>query len=93
MKTRTGFVSNSSSSSFVLARNVVSEKQLGHIQDHLAYAKLKGWQQGYTSDYDAWDITVTDTEIRGYTSMDNFDMREFLDYVGVPTTAVTWGEY
>ena len=90
MKTRTGFVSNSSSSSFVLNRHYVSQAQVDYIENHIAHAKMHGWQEGYTDPYDAWTITVTDSEVRGDTCMDNFSMQEFMDQIGVPAHAVTW---
>jgi len=94
MKARTGFVSNSSSSSFVIDRDYVSKKQLDKIVNHIDVSKELeteddefGW---YNDQEDAWTIETTDTEIRGDTHMDNFDMTHFLRQIGIPDCAIQW---
>ena len=89
MKTRSGFVSNSSSSSFIISLDDITGKQLKQIRDHRHYGKKLGLE--YADD--EWNISVTDTHVKGDTIMDNFDMREFLDKIGVPEEAVQWDEY
>jgi hypothetical protein len=79
MKIRIGFVSNSSSSSFVIPLHYISAFQLEQIKNH-----------GTQADGDAWGINVTETTVEGSTSMDNFDMHHFLYEIGVPEARVTW---
>ena len=84
MKQRKGFVSNSSSSSFVIHRSDLTRLQLVAIRHHTTVAR---W---FCMDYcdDAWRIEEGDVEISGFTFMDNFNMSEFLDEIGV--TKVKW---
>lgn len=77
MKQRTGFVSNSSSSSFIIKRKYVSEDMLEKILDHKEKAG-----------YDAWNITVEDKEIICSTDMNNFDLMEYVINIGVPFDAI-----
>jgi|688.fasta_scaffold37874_8 hypothetical protein len=79
MKIRIGFVSNSSSSSFVIPLIKITAKQLVDIVNH----------SDHTND-NPWTITVTTHTVEGYTSMDNFDMREFLVNIGVEEDIVNW---
>jgi len=83
MKTRTGFVSNSSASSFALPLASVTEEQLAHIRDHIRYAKEQWPNKFDDDDWDAWTIYVTEERVIGYTMMDNFDMLTFLRYLGI----------
>jgi hypothetical protein len=72
MKTRQGFVSNSSSSSFVAVKSRLSELQLELIRKHRFFAGEE-----------AWYITEDDDFIKGKTCMDNFDMSDYLETIGV----------
>ena len=97
MKVRIGFVSNSSSASFVVKKAVLSELQVRAIKEHMTVAQSLPFQLlleafdeepdgfGYSAcnPSDAWGITEDETSIRGETSMDNFDMHEFLKVIGV----------
>jgi len=42
---------------------------------------------------DGWKINEVDGFITGETSMDNFNMAEFLDIIGVHAKQITWGVY
>ena len=78
MKTRHGFISNSSSSSFVIRdSSILSKRQIEAIRDHGIIAK-----------YDAWEIKEEFGTITGFTWMDNFDMEQYLTDIGVPSNAV-----
>ncbi len=96
MKKRMGFVSNSSASSFVIDRDYVSRKQLDHIENHIEFSKHVtpeeeewGW---CNREDDAWCIDVTQTEVCGCVDMDNFDMRHFLQAIGIPEKAIAWDD-
>ena len=66
MKLRQGFVSNSSSSSFLLNRYYLSEHQVEQIKNHIKVA-LEAVKQNkearklfiYPNDGDAWNVEVT----------------------------------
>lgn len=94
MKTRLGFVSNSSSSSFVINKNFLTEKQIEQIWNH--FIILCGtdcfYEADYFSDYDEWNITEDEDEIKGTTMMDNLDMKFFLDWIGVPNKYIKWSD-
>lgn len=84
MKLRFGFVSNSSSSSFVIKVKDITGKQLAEI---------------LTNDYtdqpfgDSWDIECNKCVVKGSVFMDNYSMRKFLDKIGVNPDVVEWGGY
>jgi hypothetical protein len=71
MKIRTGFVSNSSSSSFIVSLNNISAAQL---------LKLKEYNGS-----DSWTFTVDENnmELHGYTNMDNNDLSEYMEKHGI----------
>jgi len=87
MKLRKGFVSNSSSSSFVIPLKDITGLQLSMIIKHSEVACVLG---GY--DYeDAWDIEIEGVIVRGKTFMDNFDMQHFLiNVVGIDEQLISW---
>lgn len=76
MKIRNGFVSNSSSSSFVVALSVLTDAERRIILCYNSTAEES--ENGYGRD--SWDIHE-DTKrgvIHGFTSMDNGDLETFL---------------
>ena len=81
MKIRIGFVSNSSSSSFVIKLEDLTGKQVSLIRNHIFLAKD-----------DPWTITETKETISGFTSMDNFDMRNYLSEIGIKDKDIDWGD-
>jgi hypothetical protein len=90
MKYRNGFVSNSSSASFVLEKKFCSEVQLEMVKNHLVEGKALGMEEdaGYVfHDYDSWSLEEKESIIEGYTSMTNFPMDEFFPKIGIPSKA------
>jgi len=88
IKIRNGFVSNSSSSSFIISKNELTPKQIYSINNHIeiaVYLGMKTWDS-------PWDISENEEHIKGYTYMDNFDMHEFLEKIGVDIDKVEWSE-
>jgi hypothetical protein len=77
MKLRDGFVSNSSSSSFLIRGKNLTEKQRNQIENHIYFGKKLGVE--YAEDEDAWNIIhLPSGNIRVWTTMNNFDFGEFL---------------
>lgn len=95
MKIRSGFVSNSSSSSFVIFKDKLTEEQINKIKDHYNISKMM-CEQGTRIEYfysyeDCWDINETNLTIEGYTPMDNFSMYSYLiEFLGVNPELIIW---
>jgi len=93
VKTRNGFVSNSSSSSFVIRKEHLTKKQIEKIINHTYHAKqMSGSSEEYSRYgwYEQWRIDDREDVIYGYTSMDNFNMYNFLEDIGVDMDKVTF---
>ena len=77
MKTRFGFVSNSSSSSFVIKKQFLSPEQVAEILRPATKSEdmWDGWAE--------WVLRETDTLITGYTYMDNFDYNDRFKAMGI----------
>jgi len=88
VKIRMGFVSNSSSSSFVINLKDLSPIQIYLIENH----SEMGIEIGVPNHECEWQITVEDDRIKGYTTMDNFDMQEFFEKIGVSNEIVVWDD-
>jgi len=84
MKIRCGFVSNSSDASFAIPLDRITKWQVEAICRHSALGGMLGIE--YADD--AWSIMVTEKYVLGDTSMDNFDMDEFFDCIGIPKEVV-----
>lgn len=91
MKVRRDFVTNSSSSSFLISKKHLDEDQLKAIREHYELGKKMGmvdlkWDS-------PWDIEENDNFITGYTFMDNFNMYDFLNKIDVNDKDIKWGEF
>ncbi len=90
MKTRNGFVSNSSSSSFVISLDDLTEAQVRQIRDHensLTFRKhvsdrvTESKEPGayhWDGTQDGWEVKEVDNRLWVYTAMTNFDIEPFL---------------
>jgi hypothetical protein len=83
MKIRNGFVSNSSSSSFVIQKTKLTSEQIAKIKNHREYISAL---------CDEWRIRDFSGILFGATNMDNFDMESFLDLIGVSNSDIEWGD-
>ena len=85
MKVRKDFVTNSSSSSFIISKKYLSPHQIESIYSHNNFCtELLDFP---------WHINENKDYVTGYVSMDNFDMYTYLENIGVPMQVVRWGEY
>ena len=102
MKIRHGFVSNSSSSSFVLYKPKMTKKQINSVKNHMEYwneiedseAKFLIYTRWLKNDdMDAWEVTENDHNLTVETSMDNFNMEELFRHIGLRMDAIISKEY
>jgi len=92
MKIRNGFVSNSSSASFCIVKSDLTPLQLDMIRNGEKYLNIMTdarYLDFYNKD-DYWDICEDLEEIKGHTTIDNFDMRSYLTYIGVESSYIKW---
>ena len=91
MKLKSDFVTNSSSSSFVIKKKHLTKKQIMMIHDHMEIGKMladyldKKMYYGpfSVSMTDQWSIEEYSYQIEFDVFMDNFDMWWFLKEIGV----------
>jgi hypothetical protein len=99
MKIRIAFVANSSSGSFIIHKEKLTEKQLDHIRNHVMYANMKARQYPHDEswkdlscgniEFNWWHLIESDTTIKASTFMTNFDLYSFCLKIGVPKEALT----
>lgn len=101
MKIRNGFVSNSSSSSFVILKDALSNNQIDMILNYQYYVEEIFKNDNITKDekerfeyydYYPWKIIEYEDFIFGETSMDNFDMSNYLYHIKVDRSMICWDD-
>ena len=96
MKIRSGFVSNSSSSSFVVMKSSISALNADRLCEHIGYAKEIGDPEFRVIRDDTgeiieegWQVIDQGKSFLCTTSMDNFDLRGFaLKHLGIKGTDI-----
>jgi hypothetical protein len=81
MKERNGFVTNSSSASYIISKKKITTEQVQDIYDHAKFAFYKSSDGSNYSN--AWHIEEDELYIQVSTSMDNFNMYQYLLDIGI----------
>lgn len=83
MKTRSGFISNSSSASFIIDKRYISVLNLQKIK---AFCENVGEKKGQC--WDRWNITDEEEFVNFWTLMDNGYLEEFMQKLNLSPKAI-----
>lgn len=85
MKIKIDFITNSSSASFYIMKDRLTEDQILMIYNHINLSHvLKNKPMNlYNGPFDGWRITQDHEKVMGDTTMDNFNMLWFLTEIGI----------
>ena len=81
MKMRNGFVSNSSSASFIIAKTALSELQIKALLEY---------SDSIEDNWDGWIIREEEYFIKGRTTMDNGSISDFIDSLEIPEGSISY---
>ena len=91
MRLKNDHVTNSSSASFVVSKYWLNMAQIDMIKHHIQIASHLPNQEVDFPWLHEWNIEETEAEVRGRTTMDNFDMYKYLrEVVGVPEEHINY---
>lgn len=82
-------MTNSSSSSFIIAKKYLDDDQIKAIRNHSELGK----KLGIDCSEESWAIEENNSYITGSSGMDNFDMEEFLEKIDVDMDKVDWSDW
>ncbi len=89
MKNRSGFVSNSSSSSFIVNLNELTAREALRLMEYpsavVESAEQRGWKDSWTI-----EVNLDQNRISGWTAMDNGDLGEYLEKWGIDDKKFSW---
>lgn len=85
MKIRNGFISNSSSSSFIVSLNDITSKEVEILLDYPNHSSSYDFNNNDYDYHDWWHIEVDrqNNQINGFTSMDNDYLWKYLKDNGI----------
>jgi len=99
MKIKSDFVTNSSSASFVISKDDLTDLQIMLIHNHfevgIAVLEREGKRSNWIINaWDEWNVRESKNEINGYTTMDNFDMMWYLTkIIRIPREKIKYDDH